>query len=276
MGRSSRSSPRTEAWNGRPRVPPRTPARPNPEAAAQRPPPRCVAARRPPPRCVAARRPPPRCVAARRPPPRCVAVQSPPTRVTWVHGGCMVTRRTAFLVLIGFGLLAAGVRADQGLLGFSDERARAQRALEQRFDCLLNADDLRAWMRPLSARPHHLGSPYGKENADLLASLFRSWGYDTRIEEFRVLFPTPKTRVLEMLEPTRFTASLAEPALKEDATSGQTSEQLPVYNAYSIDGDVTAPLVYVNYGGPRDYEELARHGVHAKGKTVIERYRRPC
>jgi len=184
----------------------------------------------------------------------------------------MVTRRTAFLVLAGFGLLAAGVRADQGLLGFSDERARAQRALEQRFDSLLKADDLREWMRRLSARPHHLGSPYGKENADFLASLFRSWGYDTRIEEFRVLFPTPKTRVLEMLEPTRFTASLVEPVLKEDATSGQTSEQLPVYNAYSIDGDVTAPLVYVNYGVPRDYEELARHGVDVKGKIVIARY----
>jgi len=173
---------------------------------------------------------------------------------------------------MGFGLLAAGVRADQGLLGFSDERARAQRALEQRFDSLLKADDLREWMRRLSARPHHLGSPYDKENADLLASLFRSWGYDTRIEEFRVLFPTPKTRVLEMLEPTRFTASLVEPVLKEDATSGQTSEQLPVYNAYSIDGDVTAPLVYVNYGVPKDYEELARHGVDVKGKIVIARY----
>ncbi|HYU44464.1 MAG TPA: transferrin receptor-like dimerization domain-containing protein [Vicinamibacteria bacterium] len=184
----------------------------------------------------------------------------------------MVTRRMAFLAVMGFGLLAAGVRADQGPLGFSDERARAQRALEQRFDSLLKADELREWMRRLSARPHHLGSPYGKENADLLASLFRSWGYDTRIEEFRVLFPTPKTRVLEMLEPTRFTASLAEPALKEDATSGQTSEQLPVYNAYSIDGDVTAPLVYVNYGVPKDYEELARHGVDVKGKIVIARY----
>ncbi len=184
----------------------------------------------------------------------------------------MVTRRRAFLVLMGFGLLAAGVRADQGLLGFSDERARAQRALEQRFDSLLKADDLREWMRRLSARPHHLGSPYDKENADLLASLFRSWGYDTRIEEFRVLFPTPKMRVLEMLEPTRFTASLVEPVLKEDATSGQTSEQLPVYNAYSIDGDVTAPLVYVNYGVPKDYEELARHGVDVKGKIVIARY----
>jgi N-acetylated-alpha-linked acidic dipeptidase len=184
----------------------------------------------------------------------------------------MVTRRRASLVVLGFVTLAAAVRADQGLLGFSDDRAWAQRALEQRFDASLRASDLRDWMRRLSARPHHLGSPYGKDNADFLASLFGSWGYDTRIEEFRVLFPTPKTRVLEMVEPTRFTAAISEPALKEDATSGQSAEQLPVYNAYSIDGDVTAPLVYVNYGVPRDYEELARRGVDVKGKIVIARY----
>ena len=184
----------------------------------------------------------------------------------------MVTPRRASLVVLGLIVIAGAVRADQGLLGFSDERARAQRALEQRFDASLRASDLRDWMRRLSARPHHLGSPYGKENAEFIASLFRSWGYDTRIEEFRVLFPTPKTRVLEMIEPTRFQAALSEPVLKEDATSGQAAEQLPVYNAYSIDGDVTAPLVYVNYGVPRDYDELARRGVDVKGKIVLARY----
>jgi N-acetylated-alpha-linked acidic dipeptidase len=184
----------------------------------------------------------------------------------------MVTPRRASLAVLGLLAIAGAVRADQGLLGFSDERARAQRALEQRFDASLRASDLRDWMRRLSARPHHLGSPYGKENAEFIASLFRSWGYDTRIEEFRVLFPTPKTRVLEMVEPTRFQAALSEPVLKEDATSGQAAEQLPVYNAYSIDGDVTAPLVYVNYGVPRDYDELARRGVDVKGKIVLARY----
>jgi len=184
----------------------------------------------------------------------------------------MVTGRRASIAVLAFIVVAGSVRADQGLLGFTDERARAQRALEQRFDASLSASDLRDWMKRLSARPHHLGSPYGKENAEFLASLFRSWGYDTRIEEFRVLFPTPKTRLLEMVEPTRFTAAISEPMLKEDATSGQTAEQLPVYNAYSIDGDVTAPLVYVNYGVPRDYEELARRGVDVKGKVVLARY----
>ncbi|HYX42944.1 MAG TPA: transferrin receptor-like dimerization domain-containing protein, partial [Pyrinomonadaceae bacterium] len=128
------------------------------------------------------------------------------------------------------------------------------------------------WLKRLSARPHHVGSPYGKENAEFLAAQFRSWGFDTQIEEFSVLFPTPKTRVLEMVAPEKFTARLSEPALPEDATSNQTAEQLPVYNAYSIDGDVTAPLVYVNYGVPRDYETLAEHGIDVKGKIVIARY----
>src|SRR5262249_12392419 len=115
-------------------------------------------------------------------------------------------------------------------------------------------------------------SPYGKENAEFLAAQFRAWGFDTQIEEFSVLFPTPKTRLVELVAPAKFTASLTEPALPEDATSNQAAEQLPVYNAYSADGDVTAPLVYVNYGVPSDYEELARRGIDVKGKIGTARY----
>jgi N-acetylated-alpha-linked acidic dipeptidase len=183
--------------------------------------------------------------------------------------------RLAFLILALIPAAAAAEPPAAGgtaMLGFSDAGAGAQRALEARFDTYLNAADMRAWMKRLSARPHHLGSPYGKENADFLAGLFRSWGFDTRIEEFKVLFPTPKTRLLEMVAPTRFQASLAEPPIPEDSTSGQTAEQLPVYNAYSIDGDVTGELVYVNFGVPKDYEELARRGIDVKGKIVIARY----
>jgi len=158
------------------------------------------------------------------------------------------------------------------MLGFTDAGAAAQRALEARFDASLNAENLRGWMKQLSARPHHIGSPYGKQNAEFMASLFRSWGYDTRIEEFSVLFPTPKVRQLELVAPTHFTASLAEPPIPGDSTSGQTDEQLPTYNAYSIDGDVTGDLVFVNYGVPADYDELARRGVDVRGKIVLARY----
>ncbi len=128
------------------------------------------------------------------------------------------------------------------------------------------------WMERLSAKPHHLGSPADKANAEFIAAQFRSWGYDTSIETFYPLFPTPKLRRVEMTQPRRFAAKLEEPALAEDKTSGLRQDQLPVYNAYSIDGDVTAPLVYVNYGLPADYDVLAARGIDVKGKIVIARY----
>ena len=162
--------------------------------------------------------------------------------------------------------------ADKPLLGFASESSTAQRALETRFDGQLKAENLRGWMKRLSARPHEVGSAYGRDNVEFLAAQFRSWGYDTRIEQFDVLFPTPKTRVLELTAPTRATARIAEPALKEDATSGQVKEQLPTYNAYSADGDVEGLLVYANYGVPKDYDTLERHGIDVKGKIVITRY----
>jgi N-acetylated-alpha-linked acidic dipeptidase len=162
--------------------------------------------------------------------------------------------------------------ASARLLGFDAAGTGAERTLEAAFDAALDPAEQRAWMKRLTARPHHVGSPYDKENSEFLASLFQSFGFDTRIEEFLVLFPVPKLRLLEMVAPSAFTASLAEPALASDATSGQKSEQLPVYNAYSIDGDVTAEVVYVNYGVPKDYEELDTRGVDVKGKIVLARY----
>ena len=161
---------------------------------------------------------------------------------------------------------------EKSLLGFSETAADRQHRLESQFDSSLKREDLRDWLKHLSARPHHVGSARGKENAEFIASLFKSWGFKAAIEEFDVLFPTPKTRLLEMTAPVAFTARLAEPPLPEDSTSNQTSEQLPVYNAYSIDGDVRGELVYVNYGIPGDYETLEQLGVSVKGKIVISRY----
>ena len=144
--------------------------------------------------------------------------------------------------------------------------------LQDAFDSSLNKNDLKTWMKRLSAYPHHLGSDFDKSNALFIDSLFKSFGFDSQLEEFKVLFPTPKTRLLEMTAPTEYKAKLFEPTVKEDKTSGQTDEQLPTYNAYSIDGDVTGKLVYVNYGIPEDYEVLAEHGIDVKGKIVIVRY----
>jgi N-acetylated-alpha-linked acidic dipeptidase len=147
-----------------------------------------------------------------------------------------------------------------------------ERAWDERFRSLPDPAVIKETMRRLSARPHHVGSPYDKDNAEWLLAQFTSFGWDARMETFDVLFPTPKSRLLEMTAPTRFTAKLEEPPLPADPTSNQKGEQLPTYNAYSIDGDVTGPLVYVNYGRPVDYEALERRGVSVTGAIVIARY----
>src|SRR5690242_19201969 len=145
-------------------------------------------------------------------------------------------------------------------------------AWETRFREMPQPDNIKGYMQRLSARPHHVGSPYDKDNADWIRAQFASWGWDAQIETFTVLFPTPKERVLELVSPTKLTAKLQEPPIAADPTSNQIAEQLPTYNAYSIDGDVTGPLVYANYGRPEDYEVLDRLGVSAKGAIVITRY----
>src|ERR1043166_5031748 len=166
--------------------------------------------------------------------------------------------------LVGLGvvtLLAAEPLAQSGSAGW-----------DARFREMPQTSNIRASMERLSARPHHVGSPYDKENAEWILARFKEWGWDAEIEVFNVLFPTPKERLLELVEPPRAPATPDDPPLPVDPTSSQKDEQLPTYNAYSIDGDVTGPLVYVNYGRPEDYEELEAAGVSVKGAIVIARY----
>ena len=183
-------------------------------------------------------------------------------------------RRFAAVVL-AFGLMMPSVSlgADTApLAGFSAQSSQAEREWEMKFRAIPDPANMREDMRLLSARPHHVGSPYDKQNAEWILARFKEWGFDAHIETFNVLFPTPKVRLLEMIEPTKFAAKLEEPALAVDPTSNQKSEQLPTYNAYSIDGDVTAPLVFVNYGLPEDYDKLDRLGISVKGAIVIAKY----
>jgi N-acetylated-alpha-linked acidic dipeptidase len=184
--------------------------------------------------------------------------------------------------LIAVGLLAGAacvpfVNSTAGdespLFGFTADSSRTERQWEEKFKAIPKPENLRAYMQRLSARPHNVGSPYDKDNAEWIASKFKEFGLDTQIENFDVLFPTPRERSIELVEGAPyFKAKMQEPALAEDPTSNQTAEQLPTYNAYSIDGDVTGPLVYVNYGVQEDYDELERRGVSVKGAIVIARY----
>ncbi len=180
----------------------------------------------------------------------------------------MKTKISIFLVFITLNIFSQ--KTD--ILGFTKKNSINQLKLETQFDTYLKADSLKVWMKRLTAHPNHVGSAYDKQNAEFIASKFKSWGYETNIASYYVLFPTPKKRLLEMVFPKRYKAILEEPALKEDATSNQKREQLPTYNAYSVDGDVTGDLVFVNYGVPDDYKVLERLGISVKGKIVIAKY----
>src|SRR5437870_1701390 len=176
------------------------------------------------------------------------------------------------LLISATGLALAAAPADTPLRGFFPQSVRAERDLETRFKAMPDPTHMREVMRRLSARPHHVGSAYDKENAEWILNEFKSYGWDAHIENFDVLFPTPVERVVELVAPTQFKASLQETALPGDPTSNQQAEQLPSYNAYSVDGDVTGPLVFVNYGVPADYDQLEQRGVSVKGAIVIARY----
>src|SRR3984893_1812001 len=179
--------------------------------------------------------------------------------------------RAAFLVF-SLTITLTAQQTAAVVAGFTSQSSPAEVNWEQRFKTQPDPQRMRANMERLSAHPHHVGSPYDKENAEWILAQYKQWGWDAHIEEFQVLFPTPKLRLLEMVAPSKFTAKLEEPAVAGDPTTKQKDEQLPTYNAYSPDGDVTAPLVYVNYGLVADYEELARTGVSVKGAIVIAPY----
>jgi N-acetylated-alpha-linked acidic dipeptidase len=157
------------------------------------------------------------------------------------------------------------------MLGFPAEAAVRQRALEQRFDAQLDAADLRQWLKQMSAEANHVGSAHNLKNARWVRDQFEQWGWRAKIETFEVLYPTLKEHSLELIAPHKFVASLKEPSVSGDDTSHRT-DAIASYAVYGADGDVTGPLVYVNYGMPDDYLELARRGIDVKGKIVIARY----
>src|SRR5256884_9856889 len=184
--------------------------------------------------------------------------------------------RVAGFLFAGIALASLGAHVtaqEQSLFGYSATSSRAERQWEEKFRAIPNPENLRNYMQRLSARPHNVGTPYDKDNAEWIAAKFKEFGLDTHIEQFDVLYPTPKERVVELVAGgPKFVAKLQEPVVAQDSTSNQQSEQLPTYNAYSIDGDVTAPLVYVNYGIPEDYEKLEQMGISVKGAIAIARY----
>jgi N-acetylated-alpha-linked acidic dipeptidase len=185
----------------------------------------------------------------------------------------MIQRISSSLLLIF--LLSFIVQAQEPLpiRGFVGASAGAEREVERRFQAVPSPEKLREYMRTITEEPHHAGAPGSRKVAEYVLATFKSWGLNAQIEEFEALMPYPTERVVELVSPERYVAKLREPPVEADPDSTDAG-QLPSFNAYSADGDVTAELVYVNYGTPEDYDELAKLAIDVKGKIVIARYGR--
>jgi N-acetylated-alpha-linked acidic dipeptidase len=158
------------------------------------------------------------------------------------------------------------------LTGSASAQAPDQAALASQFDSYVKPDEIGAWMKQMAAEPNHVSSPHDKINADFILAQFKAWGWDAHIETFKVLYPTPVSESLKMGGPRPFTATLQEPPIPGDTSATAKEPALPAYLEYVADGDVTAPLVYVNYGNVDDYKRLEQFGISVKGKIVIARY----
>ena len=167
--------------------------------------------------------------------------------------------------------LAWGQTNAKPLRGFSKANTAKQRALEAQLLKVPRADLVREYIQVMSEEPHHTGSQASVDVAKYVLGKFKEWGLDAELEEFEGLMPTPRERYLELIEPENYVPTLQEPAIPEDKDSSDPG-QLPSYNAYSPDGDVTGQIVYVNYGMPADYEKLAELGISVEGKIVLARY----
>ena len=150
----------------------------------------------------------------------------------------------------------------------SPEQAKREAVL----DASVSASEQMGWLKQMASAPNHVGSAHDKANAEFILSQFKAWGWDAKIETFEVLYPTPLKTQLNLVGPAAVALGGQEPTIPEDATSANLKDALPPYVAFQGDGDVTADVVYVNYGLPADYAALARRGISVKGKIALARY----
>jgi N-acetylated-alpha-linked acidic dipeptidase len=160
----------------------------------------------------------------------------------------------------------------QTIDGFSAAKSQDERRLEEQFRAIPQGASAREHLRRLTEQPHIAGTPEDYATAIYVRDQMRSFGLSADLKEYQVWLNYPKSDpIVELIAPRREKISVREAVLKDDPTSSNP-KITPLFNGYSASGDVTAPLVYANYGLPPDYEALAKAGVEVKGKIVIVRY----
>src|SRR5829696_7814441 len=156
--------------------------------------------------------------------------------------------------------------------GFSAARATDQRRWEEVFRAIPNPKTAREHLRILTREPHIAGTKEDYDTAVYVRDQLRSYGVSAELKEYDVWLNYPKTPpVIELITNKRQKLNIHEAVISRDPSSSHP-KITPLFNGYSASGDVTAPVVYANYGLPNDYDELKKAGVDVKGKIVIVRY----
>src|SRR5258708_8486509 len=162
--------------------------------------------------------------------------------------------------------------AQTAIDGFAPKLSETQRQREEQFRAVPSATNAREELRRLTAEAHLAGSPEDYATAIYVRDQMRSFGLNSDMREYQVLLPFPRTpSIVELIAPRRERLQVREDVVPEDPSSA-SKKIVPLYNGYGTSGDLTAPLVYVNYGLPNDYEALKKVGVDVKGTIAIARY----
>ena len=176
---------------------------------------------------------------------------------------------TLFVALI---ITSQTVTFAQTLDGFSVNGSQDERRIEEQFRAIPQPANAREELRRLTSEAHIAGSPEDYATAVYVRDQMRSFGLQSDLKEYQVLLPYPRTpSIVELIAPRRERLQVREDVIPQDPTSA-SKKIVPLYNGYGASGDITAPLVYVNYGLPNDYDELRKAGVEVKGKIAIARY----
>jgi len=160
-----------------------------------------------------------------------------------------------------------------GIAGFTPERVAAERQLEQKLRSIPDAAHAESNLRHLTSEPHMAGTEASRRVAEWLRDQYRSFGFDAKIVSYSAWMPQPREIKLELIKPWRQQLASPEQPFEGDSDTRDTRAGA-AFNSYSPSGEVTASVVYVNYGTREDYSALASMGVDVTGKVVIARYGR--
>jgi N-acetylated-alpha-linked acidic dipeptidase len=184
----------------------------------------------------------------------------------WLSAAVLFAGSFLFSVAISGGAEGNGV-----IRGFLPGRVEAERALEKKLRSIPEATRAESNLRRLTAEPHMAGTEASHRVAEWLRDQYRSFGFDAEIVTYSAWLPQPREVKLELTAPE--TKQLATPEQKFEVDKDTLDARAVVgFNAFSPSADVTAPVVYINYGVAEDYRELEARGVSVEGKIAIARY----